>query len=102
MALDGFSSVAVTTMITLAIVDLHVELVAGAAAWTAGWWLLREPGPRRHRAHDAASLEGKDREHHPEVRSLRALDEVEPPAGTLGRGPGDGQAQTAAGHPGAP
>ena len=44
MALDGFSSVAVTTMITLAIVDLHVELVAGAAAWTAGWWLLREPG----------------------------------------------------------
>ena len=102
MALDGFSSVAVTTMITLAIVDLHVELVAGAAAWTAGWWLLREPGPRRHRAHDAASLEGQDREHHPEVRALRALDEVEPPAGTLGRGPGDGQAQTAAGHPGAP
>ncbi len=113
MALDGFSSVAVTTMITLAIVDLHVELVAGAAAWTAGWWLLREPGPRcgdaprhrgrrRHRAPEAASLGGQDREHHPEVRSLRALDEVEPPAGTLGRGPGDGQAQTAAGHPGAP
>ena len=44
MALDGFSGVAVTTMISLAIVDLHVELVAGAAAWTAGWWLLREPG----------------------------------------------------------
>ena len=27
MALDGFSAVAVTTMISLAIVDLHVELV---------------------------------------------------------------------------
>ena len=48
MALDGFSGVAVTTMISLAIVDLHVELVAGAAAWTAGWWLLREPGGSPH------------------------------------------------------
>ena len=43
MALDGFGSVAVTTMIAVAIADLHVELVAGAAAWTAGWWLLRQP-----------------------------------------------------------
>ena len=24
-------------------VELHVELVAGAAAWLAAWWLLREP-----------------------------------------------------------
>jgi hypothetical protein len=46
MALDGFGSVAVTTMITVAIVDLHVELVAGAAAWTAGWWLVREPAAK--------------------------------------------------------
>jgi len=46
MALDGFSSVAVTTMIAVAIADLHVELVAAAAAWTAGWWLLREPATR--------------------------------------------------------
>jgi hypothetical protein len=46
-ALDGFSSVAVTSLIALAITELHVELVAGAAAWIAGWWLLREPaGPR--------------------------------------------------------
>ncbi len=43
IALDGLSGVAVTTMITLAIVELHVELVAGAAAWLAAWWLLREP-----------------------------------------------------------
>lgn len=40
--LEGFSSVAVTTLITLAIVELHVELVAGAAAWLAAWWLLRK------------------------------------------------------------
>lgn len=46
MALDGFIGVAVTTMISMAIVDLHVELVAGAAAWTAGWWLLREPAAK--------------------------------------------------------
>jgi hypothetical protein len=46
MALDGFASVAVTTMMAVAIVDLHVELVAGAAAWTAGWWLLREPAAK--------------------------------------------------------
>ena len=39
---DALSSVAVTTMITLAIMELHVELVAGAAAWLAAWWLLRE------------------------------------------------------------
>ena len=52
MALDGFSGVAVTTMISLAIVDLHVELVAGAAAWTAGWWLLHEPS-RKGEVEDA-------------------------------------------------
>ncbi len=40
---DALSSVAVTTMIVLAIGDLHVELVAGAGAWLAAWWLLREP-----------------------------------------------------------
>ena len=42
IALDDISSVAVTTLVTLAIVELHVELVAGAAAWLAAWWLLRE------------------------------------------------------------
>lgn len=47
MTLDGFSAVAVTTMVSIAIADLHVELVAGAAAWTAGWWLLREPDAQR-------------------------------------------------------
>ena len=41
--LDAFSSVAVTSLIALALTELHVELVAAAAAWTAGWWLLREP-----------------------------------------------------------
>lgn len=42
-ALDALNGVAMTTMVTLAIVELHVELVAGAAAWLAAWWLLREP-----------------------------------------------------------
>ena len=42
IGLDGLSSVAVTTMITLAMVELHVELVAGAAAWLGAWRLLRE------------------------------------------------------------
>ncbi|GAA1937972.1 hypothetical protein [Nocardioides hwasunensis] len=42
MAGSAFSSVAFTTLATLAIVELHVELVAGAAAWLAAWWLLRE------------------------------------------------------------
>jgi hypothetical protein len=42
IALDGVTSVAATTLIALAIVELHVELVAGAAAWLAAWWLLRE------------------------------------------------------------
>ncbi len=46
MPQDAFTSVAVTTMIALAISDLHVELVAGAAAWVAAWWLLREPSAR--------------------------------------------------------
>lgn len=40
--LDAFSSVAVTSLIALAITELHVELLAGAAAWIAGWWLLQE------------------------------------------------------------
>jgi hypothetical protein len=44
--LDGFGSVAVTTMVAVSIVELHVELVAGAAAWLMGWWLLREPVAR--------------------------------------------------------
>ena len=39
---DALSTVAVTTMFALAMVDLHVELVAGGAAWLAAWWLLRE------------------------------------------------------------
>ena len=42
IGLDALSSVAVNTMITLAMVDLHVELVAGAAAWLGAWRLLRE------------------------------------------------------------
>lgn len=46
MTLDGFWAVAATTMTVLAIAELHAELVTGAAAWAAGWWLLREPGPR--------------------------------------------------------
>jgi hypothetical protein len=44
MPLDGFGAVAIATMVVLAIVGLHLELVTGAAAWLAGWWLLREPG----------------------------------------------------------
>jgi hypothetical protein len=39
---DAFSTVAVTTMFALAMAELHVELVAGAAAWLTAWWLLRE------------------------------------------------------------
>ena len=39
---DALSTVAVTTVFALAMVDLHVELVAGGAAWLAAWWLLRE------------------------------------------------------------
>jgi hypothetical protein len=44
---DALTSVAVTTMIALAIVELHVELVAGAAAWLSAWWLLRTPSVAR-------------------------------------------------------
>jgi hypothetical protein len=40
---DALASVAVTTMVALAVVELHVELVAGAAAWIGAWWILREP-----------------------------------------------------------
>lgn len=39
---EAFSSVAFTTLAALAIVDLHVELIAGAAAFLVAWWLLRE------------------------------------------------------------
>ncbi|MDR7251297.1 hypothetical protein J2X46_000269 [Nocardioides sp. BE266] len=42
IANDAFASVAATSMIAMAINDLHLELVAAAAAWLAGWWLLRE------------------------------------------------------------
>ena len=38
----ALTSVAVTTMVTLGIVELHGELVAGAVAWLAAWWMLRE------------------------------------------------------------
>jgi hypothetical protein len=48
MALDGFGAVAVTTMAVVAIADLHLEIVTGAAAWLAGWWLLREAGHSPH------------------------------------------------------
>jgi hypothetical protein len=34
--------VAITSLFALAMTELHVELVAGAAAWLAAWWLLRE------------------------------------------------------------
>jgi hypothetical protein len=49
---DALTSVAVSTMIALAILELHEELVAGTTAWLAAWWLLREPGtsPRRSRS----------------------------------------------------
>ena len=43
---EAFSSVAFTTLATLAIVELHAELIAGAAAWLVAWWLLREPAAR--------------------------------------------------------
>jgi hypothetical protein len=43
---SAFSAVAFTTLVTLAIVELHVELVAGAAAFLVAWWLLREDTPR--------------------------------------------------------
>ncbi len=46
MPRDALTSVAVTTMVVLAICELHLELVAGAAAWLAARWLLREPGAR--------------------------------------------------------
>jgi hypothetical protein len=39
---DALSTVAITSLFALAMTDLHVELVAGAAAWLAAWWLLRE------------------------------------------------------------
>ncbi|HEV2797398.1 MAG TPA: hypothetical protein VGV65_07225 [Nocardioides sp.] len=39
---DALSTVAITTMFALAMTELHLELVAGAAAWLAAWWLLRE------------------------------------------------------------
>lgn len=44
---DALASVAVTTMVALAVVELHVELVAGAAAWVGAWWILRDPAPER-------------------------------------------------------
>jgi hypothetical protein len=44
---DALGTAAVTTMFALAMVELHVELVAGAAAWVAAWWLLRNPGDAR-------------------------------------------------------
>ena len=34
-------------MLALAMVELHVELVAGAAAWLAAGWLLREQRAQR-------------------------------------------------------
>lgn len=30
------------TMIVLALLELHLEIVAGAAAWLAAWWMLRD------------------------------------------------------------
>lgn len=35
-------AVAATTMVVLALADLHGEVVAGAAAWVAAWRLVRE------------------------------------------------------------
>lgn len=42
MLQDALSTVAIATMFALAMVELHLELVAGAAAWLAAWWMLRE------------------------------------------------------------
>jgi len=44
---DALTSVAVTTMVTLGVVELHGEVVAGAVAWLAAWWILREPTSHR-------------------------------------------------------
>lgn len=44
---DALPTVALTTMIAAALADLHVEIVAGAAAWVAAWWVLREPSTPR-------------------------------------------------------
>jgi predicted membrane metal-binding protein len=41
--LDDLGAVALGTMAILAITELHVELLAGGAAWLAAWWFLREP-----------------------------------------------------------
>ncbi|SFB08912.1 hypothetical protein SAMN05192575_103285 [Nocardioides alpinus] len=46
MPQEALTSVALTTMIALALTELHVELVAGSAAWIAAWWVLREPAAR--------------------------------------------------------
>ena len=43
---DGLTVVAVSTLAALAILELHLELVAGAFAWLGARWVLREPAPR--------------------------------------------------------
>lgn len=44
--MNGLGAVAIATMVVLAIAELHLEVVSGAAAWLAAWWFLREPTPR--------------------------------------------------------
>ncbi|MDT0187179.1 hypothetical protein Q9S36_44045 [Microbacterium sp. ARD31] len=41
----AFGSTALTSLVALSLTELYVELLAGAAAWAVGWWLLREPAP---------------------------------------------------------
>lgn len=40
---DAVGPVAMTTMVALTLLELHPELVTGAVAWLAAWWILREP-----------------------------------------------------------
>jgi hypothetical protein len=43
MRLDALTSVALTTMVALAMSELHLEVVAGAGAFLGAWWMLRDP-----------------------------------------------------------
>lgn len=43
---DALTVVALGTLAALAILELHLELAAGAVAWLGARWMLREPAPR--------------------------------------------------------
>ena len=42
---DVLASVAVGTLVVLALADLYADALVAAAAFAAGWLLLREPAP---------------------------------------------------------